>query len=491
MKKRLIALILIGMMLFSACGEKTPDTPTPDEENMDNRISMPWDSSKGFDMIEMADDDNYALSRLVFDSLFELDATYKPVPVLAEAVQFSGNDCTVTLKQGISFHDGQTLTATDVEYTVRMHLKNEKSPYYTKLSQIKDMRVDSRYSITFMLESKNGMFVHNLDFPIIKNGASEYTTVGTGRYVYTKRGASEYLEKNKSYYDAANTTVERIYLIAGRDDYFVDYFNDGSVTLISQKENLFNTKITAYSPAGTFVSSKLNYLALNIEKPALDSAQMRGIISYAISRTGILNNFSATKAYTTYSLINPTSYLYNAAAVGSATRVSAKDELEKLGYIADENGVYVTLTVLVNSADYEEHIIARGMAESLEPLGIAVNISSLGGTDYEKAVKNKRYDMRFDSARIPTDLDLTDLLREHGMLTDTLLSLIGTLRAATTDEDRKSAAFSLLKELDRYTPVIPLYFTTVEYISNDAERGELAPTPTCPLGKIWQMSKKS
>ncbi len=491
MKKKVLALLLAGLMLFSACGNVTPDTPTPDEENMNTRISIPWDSEKGFDMIEMADDDNYAVSRLVFDSLFELDENYKPVPVLAESVSFSGNNCTVAIRQGISFHNGQTLTATDVQYTVNLHLENEKSPYHKKLSQISEVRVDSRYAVTFVLDSENGMFAHNLDFPIIRNGASDLASTGTGRYVYTKKGLSEYLEKNKSYYDAENTLIDKIYLVNARDELHVDYFNDQSVTLIPQKQNLFNTDIKAYNPVGTFISNKLTYLSVNTQSAALASPQIRSVISYAISRTGILNNFSATKAYTTYSVINPISYLYDAAAVNAGATDLPDELLSGLGYIKDEAGMYVTLSVLVNSANYEEHIIARGMAESLADLGINISIDSKGGADYEKAVKNKKYDMRFNNAKISSDLDLTELLAENGMLTDTLSSLIGALKAATTDENRKSAAFSLLKELDRYTPVIPLYFTTVEYISNDADRGELAPTPTSPLGKIWQMSKKS
>ncbi len=486
MKKRIFCILTAALLLLSSCAQTTPDNGDDSQQGNTDYISVMWNSTDGFDHIGLSNGDNYAVSRLVFDSLFEINSSYEPVPLLAQSISYGQSACVVTLRQGIQFHGGNTLTADDVVYTANLHKSSPQSPYYSKLSNVSSITATATYTVVFNLKAPDGMFAAKLDFPILRNGSGKNSTDGTGRYIFKYGGSSSYLTKNHRYFDADATLVERINLVNATESTKVSIFNSGGLTLLALRENRFDTSIEKYYSAGTYLSNTLTYLVPNTENSALANAQVRKHISYAIDRAGILGNFSSTKAFITYSAINPSWYLYDASVVSTPTG-KIENELSALGYKPNENGMYLSLNILVNNAVYEEYIIAKGMKSSLREIGIDVNIVSAGGTEYDSAVSKKSFDLRFASEKIPLDMDLSGVLYDNA----DIKPYIDALTAATESEKRVAAASALLKQLDMQTPIIPLYFTTVDYIARDDERGSIAPIPSSPLYGIWGMTKKT
>ncbi len=70
--------------------------------------------------LELNHRDVVSLLNLVYEGLFEIDDNYQPQPKLAYAYSFSndGRKVQVTLRDDISFHNGQTLTSADVVATL-------------------------------------------------------------------------------------------------------------------------------------------------------------------------------------------------------------------------------------------------------------------------------------------------------------------------------------------------------------------------------------
>ncbi len=62
----------------------------------------------------------------VYEGLFELDAEFRPVPHLASGytVNEEGTRYVITLREGVPFHDGQIMTAHDVEASFHRYLRN-------------------------------------------------------------------------------------------------------------------------------------------------------------------------------------------------------------------------------------------------------------------------------------------------------------------------------------------------------------------------------
>ena len=70
--------------------------------------------------LELNHRDVVSLLNLVYEGLFEIDDNYQPQPKLAYAYSFSndGRKVQVTLRDDISFHNGQMLTSADVVATL-------------------------------------------------------------------------------------------------------------------------------------------------------------------------------------------------------------------------------------------------------------------------------------------------------------------------------------------------------------------------------------
>ena len=65
-------------------------------------------------------EDTYYLSKLIYSSLFNFDENLNAVPELASEYNVDTEKAyiEITLKKGVKWHDGSSLTASDVVYTV-------------------------------------------------------------------------------------------------------------------------------------------------------------------------------------------------------------------------------------------------------------------------------------------------------------------------------------------------------------------------------------
>ncbi len=74
---------------------------------------------------------SYIIFTLVYDSLYQLslDGTYAPVLVDEARVSEDGTVWTFTLHDGVTFHDGEPLTADDVVYSYNLYKEREDFPY--------------------------------------------------------------------------------------------------------------------------------------------------------------------------------------------------------------------------------------------------------------------------------------------------------------------------------------------------------------------------
>ncbi|TXC99831.1 ABC transporter substrate-binding protein [Streptomyces sp. ISID311] len=186
---------------------------------------------------------------VVFDTLFFFaDGEAKPALATAAEVDSKAEHCTLTLRQGVKWHDGMPFTAADVVHT----LKYRASP---------DRIAPSELSAYFDLASAEASDDHTVVVPtvqpvgdpatlfagaglyVIKKGTSSFSansTVGTGPYRLTafKAGVETRLERHDAYWDS-NGYAEKVVLLSVDDaqarvnavkDGQADYASDISFT---------------------------------------------------------------------------------------------------------------------------------------------------------------------------------------------------------------------------------------------------------------------
>lgn len=132
---------------------------------------------------------DYFRSRMYYGSLTRLTDSLGYEPELAEEVM-SNDDATVwtfKLRQGVEFHDGKTLTADDVIYSMNRHLGADSvSNAASLVSMIDKWEKVSDTEVRAVLNSPNAdlpIALGTFHFKIVQDGTTDFSTaIGTGPY---------------------------------------------------------------------------------------------------------------------------------------------------------------------------------------------------------------------------------------------------------------------------------------------------------------------
>lgn len=166
---------------------------------------------------------NQNINFQVRNNLVEIDHNFNPIPELAESWEASPDArvWTFKIRKGVEFHNGKTLDAQDVAYSINHH-RGEKSKSAAKplVKPIADIRTDGNDIVIFELESGNADFpfivsdYHLSIVPAGTKGDQWEEGMGTGGYVmqswepgvraYTKRNPN-YWKEGRAHFDEVET----------------------------------------------------------------------------------------------------------------------------------------------------------------------------------------------------------------------------------------------------------------------------------------------
>ncbi|WP_353173056.1 ABC transporter substrate-binding protein [Paracandidimonas soli] len=131
---------------------------------------------------------DYIRIKAFYNSLMWLDDQGEPVHDLAESHELLNKQGTLwrfTLRKGVEFHDGSTLTPADVRYSFLRH-KEQPSVARQLVESIKDVRIDGPNSIVFELSEPDVDFplvVGTFHLSIVKDGTTDFLNpIGTGPF---------------------------------------------------------------------------------------------------------------------------------------------------------------------------------------------------------------------------------------------------------------------------------------------------------------------
>jgi peptide/nickel transport system substrate-binding protein len=154
---------------------------------------------------------NQNLNWQIRNNLVEIDHNLEPVPELAESWEATP-DAKIwrfKLRQGVEFHNGKTMTAEDVIYSINHH-RGEKSKSGAKayLENITDIKAGGKYEVIFELSGGSADFpfimgdYHLPICPAETKGAQWEEGVGTGAYVLQswEPGVRAFAVRNPNYW---------------------------------------------------------------------------------------------------------------------------------------------------------------------------------------------------------------------------------------------------------------------------------------------------
>ena len=152
------------------------------------------------------------------NTLVEIDSDAQPIPELAESWEASADarQWIFKLRQGVEFHNGKTMDADDVIYSINHHRgKDSKSAAKSIVDPIADIKKDDKYTVVFTLKGGNADFPYILsDYHLTISPVDDnfLSGLGTGGYILKdyEPGVRAFAVHNPNYFKPDRAWFEEV-----------------------------------------------------------------------------------------------------------------------------------------------------------------------------------------------------------------------------------------------------------------------------------------
>ncbi|MBB2188462.1 ABC transporter substrate-binding protein [Gluconacetobacter azotocaptans] len=245
------------------------------------------------DPARMSVANDFVRGKSFYDGLVALDDAMVPHPALAERLDTDDfQTWHITLRRGVTFHDGGPLTASDVVYSLSRHKDPAvASQQRIAAQQMRDIRATGPLTVEIGLVGPNVDFPAILgmdNFAVIRDGTRNFSSAnGTGPFICTgfQPGIRTTGRRNPDYWGAA-AWLDTIDLIAISDDMSRhDALLSGDVDIIGSANprlvRLLRTRGFGImeSPVGTYTD-----LAVRLDQVPGNNADFVTGIKYLVDR---------------------------------------------------------------------------------------------------------------------------------------------------------------------------------------------------------------
>lgn len=524
MKEKISALLLAAAMLLSlaACGETaaapeaTPDPAADDGaetvsgqtltfgDAADNVFSLPLDYDQSLNPIKSKSALNQLVDCLVYDRLFEVDENFNVTSRILSDWYYSKSEDSpgvwvLKVKDGIQMHDGSTLTAADVAYSVSCVFTSGSTYYQQQIGRVYSSAFNGEVYLA-TAGADNAQLPQRMSIPVIKSGSvGEDIPAGSGPYMYNEDRTA--LVKFDGYENSENLPLNEVQLRPYRGmEELITEFESGLIDLVvNDPTGIYNMGYGGKNEKRVITTSNLHYIGFNSASRFFRYDAYRYAMNWIINRDRIVSDTLDGNAVATVFPIHPNSSLYDTelAAQYSYDPARCLMELERGGCRdLDADGmlefalsgmkVDVEINFVVcadNAAKVQE---ARKIAEDMEAIGLYVNLRELTWKNYVAALKTGYIDSDAENPEIQVDMYLAEVAltgdwdiltlisgdwEEDGTLNYggwdiSELQLLTESYLGANGDDRATAVRDWLQYLTTTTPILPVCFETRDVISH-------------------------
>jgi peptide/nickel transport system substrate-binding protein len=312
----------------------------------------------------------------VFEGLMKPATNGDLVPAVAEKYEVSedGTVYTFTLRDGVLFHNGETVTADDVVYSIeRCADSSEGEPLVAAFSVIQSVEATDDKTVVITLSKPDNEFLAYLTTAILPRDYADEDTapVGTGPFKFVSRTAQDsiVLEKFGDYWGTPAYLDKVTFKIIENNDALVLSLQSGTIDLCP---HLTSTQVAQLSDGeyaileGTMNLVQAMYL--NNATAPFDNEKVRQALCYAVDRQQVMDMIADGHGAPLGSSMYPTfSKYFDDSLTGYYQQdvEKAKALLAEAGY---PDGFDMTITVPSN---YQPHVdTAQVLVEQLKAIGV-------------------------------------------------------------------------------------------------------------------------
>ena len=431
--------------------------------------------------------DVMTVNALVYESLVELDENRQPTPVLADRWTVSGSTWMFTLRNNVSFHNGDRLTARDVVDSYNEIMKNPSTYWQPLLSQaVESMTAADEATVVVKAKGSIGtMLLYAMTFPVVSSDSVlKAIPFGTGPYWYIgyETGYALRIEQNPLWWRRANTDVHSIVgLICGNNKVAMNLIETGEIdALASDYPTISLSRQLADRQAVEYATNTYECIVPNLRNSILSDLAVRQALMYAIDRTTLATTVYAGLVQESEVPVTPGSFLYSA----QATRFNYSPEralklLLEAGW-SDINGdnllekeVQGSLIPLkLNLITYDRGTTNTRseavdiLASQLRVVGFDVTTSVLTSRQVYDKMNSGDFQLALCAFELSDIPNLNFLVGKTGTsnyeryASDDMETLLRAVWSASTLEDLQAGMYSLQLKLVEDLPILGLFFRT-------------------------------
>ena len=360
------------------------------------------------------------VERQIFGALMRMNDKLSPVPDLAEKVESSADAkvWTFTLKKGLTFSDGQPLTAKDVVFTFERAIDKRSGSYWSsrlsiiegaadyavqKADTIKGLETPDEYTIKMTLTTADAVWTQTIsdfaglcilpshilkDTPpdqMAKAGFAFAPTPSAGAFVYSDWKADQYLEikRNDSYTGGTKARLDKIFCkVLTQQDVGIAQLEKGEIDLmvvpVTEADRLRkNANLTVTSTPAPSVS----FLALNLDRPFFKDKRVRQAMMYALDREAMAKEILKGEATVVNStIIGPEWMGTPEGLVGYGYDVNkAKQLLKEANWDASQK-----VALMYTPGDKISDALVPIMQQLFKDAGIALELFTVDTPEYNR-----------------------------------------------------------------------------------------------------------
>ena len=408
MKKKLLALFLALVMVgavLPGCGDGSKD---PGGQGNNGKTGEPVKGGEITVGIAQDLDDSLDPHQTVaagtrevlfniFEGLVKPNSDGEMIPAVAEKYTLSedGTTYTFTLREGVKFHNGQTVTAEDVVYSINRCAavpEGQEKPLVAAFSAVKSVEALDEKTVAVTIAQRDLEFISYMTAAIIPADYENQDTapVGTGPFKFVSRTPQQdfVMERFEDYWGAPAWLDKVTYKICENADALVMNLNGGSIALCAHLTSAQASQLNQSFQVLEGTMNLVQAIYLNNQAKPFDNQLVRQALCYAIDRQGIMDMVADGHGTAVGSSIYPafTKYFLPELVDKYPHDVAkAKELLAQAGY---PDGFDMTISVPNN---YQPHMdTAEVVAEQLREAGINVTIQPVEWSTWLDTIYNGR-----------------------------------------------------------------------------------------------------
>lgn len=459
--------------------------------------------------MELNQRDVVSVLDLVYEGLFAMDDNYMPQPELAYSYEFvnNGQRLKITLRDDVTFHNGQKMTARDViatldyMYELSGFDKDLNSPYeladrglyYSTFYSVKAWEAQDDYTLLLALRRQSFGSLYALTFPILP--ASEVANdmpAGTGPYRYDgyERGSAIWLAVNSAWWKRAPYIKNIRANIYGDAEKALSAFDAQNVDIAMTRSinaSRYSGSLNSFSLSAR--TRQLEVLLVNRAYKYFKSDEngknlVRDAVNYAINRSELISSVYQGMATIAYTPVPTGTWLSNETTINDIyDPLMAESLLDQAGWkMADDGKRYrngekmedFRILVYDEPGSTVRTNAANKIAEQLSAVGIPAYVATwsrdnvigkLQVADYSLALCAFNFDVGPDPGFTIASTGSCNYTRYRS---DDMNDLLGQLRSSVGSADYQNAMSLIQDQFEQDKPYICLYWRSGALLSRQA-----------------------